>query len=181
MKILLMKYQGKKKKIWKKKLSKRQLEKITNLTSTVYLNHLNVALYSLINKPLGYGLNNYEVAFKIYKESVKVKKFEGNSLYKVGKYFQFDTTIYNDFKKLNFNDGSSNLFKIIAEFGYLSFVSFFLIIYYSFSKKIHFEEKIFIIPIIITQLCRGAGYFNGGFMFCFIFMCYSIYKTNKST
>ena len=40
------------------------------------MNHLNVALYSLINKPLGYGLNNYEVTFEIYKENIKVEKFE---------------------------------------------------------------------------------------------------------
>ena len=37
------------------------------------------------------------------------------------------------------------------------------IIYYSFSKKIQFEEKLFLVPIVITQMCRGAGYFNGGF------------------
>ena len=49
------------------------IRKSNKRNSIVYLNHLNVALYSLINKPLGYGLNNYEVAFEIYKKILKLK------------------------------------------------------------------------------------------------------------
>ena len=158
---------------------RKKVTNVTNVTSAVFLYHLNVAIFSIVNKPLGYGLNNYEVAFRHFKEINKTDKTEDSLVYKVGKYFKFNATFYKEFENLNYNDGSSNLFKIIAEFGYLSFIILFLIVYYSFTKKIQFEEKIFLIPIIVTQLCRGAGYFNGGFMFCFVYICYSIYKSSS--
>ena len=39
---------------------------------------------------------------------------------------------------------------------------------FTFSKNMSKENKIFFLSIIFTQLIRGAGYFNGGFLFSII-------------
>jgi len=156
----------------KEKTSELKKQQVNNLSSAVILNHLNVAIFSLINEPLGYGINKYETAFNQFTETQKSNELVGTFVY-------FSSIHYKQLRHLNYNDGASNLFKLVAEYGYFSFIIFFIIIYYSFSKKIQFEEKLFLVPIVITQMCRGAGYFNGGFLFCFIFMCYSIFTSKK--
>ena len=66
--------------------------------------------------------------------------------------------------KYNSKDASSNFFKIITEFGILNILLFSSLLYIICSKKISLENKIFLFPFLITQLIRGAGYFNGGFI-----------------
>ena len=67
-------------------------------------------------------------------------------------------------KKFNNKDASNNTFKIITEFGIFSVIIFIFLLYISLSQKISLENKIFIIPFLITQFIRGAGYFNGAFI-----------------
>ena len=87
------------------------------------------------------------------------------------------TTSYKLTKKLNIQDASNNLMKIIVEFGLFSFFLFYLILKFAFSKKIELKYKIFLLPNIFTQLLfRGAGYFNGGFVIFIIVMTYLIYE-----
>jgi len=77
---------------------------------------------------------------------------------------------------LNFNDGASNFAKIIVEFGWF-FIFFTLIFFYFliFCKNINFTIRFFLLAIIITQGIRGAGYYNGMFLFFVILILTSIY------
>ena len=47
---------------------------------------------------------------------------------------------------------------------------FFFIICFLFlvKKNISFQLKLFLLPFLISQGIRGAGYWNGGFLFLFI-------------
>jgi hypothetical protein len=44
------------------------------------------------------------------------------------------------------------------------------------------KNKIFLIAVIVVQLIRGAGYFNGGFVLFGLMICYSVfYKLKKKS
>ena len=128
-----------------------------NLSSDVWLKSIKIAFITVPKYPIGVGLNNYEVAHNKFIDNV--------------------TTSYKLTKKLNIQDASNNLMKIIVEFGIFSFVLVYLIIKFIFSKKIELKYKIFLLPNILTQLLfRGAGYFNGGFLIFIIVMTYLVYE-----
>ena len=75
---------------------------------------------------------------------------------------------------LNKTDGRSNFFKLTTEFGIFSLLIYLFCIYFTFIRKIELKQKSFVIPVIITQLISGAGYFNGGFaIFLFIMIILS--------
>ena len=113
------------------------------LSGGVYYFNLKITYYSIMQKPLGFGLNRYEEAFNNYIE----KNTVGNA----------------HLKTLNKKDGSNNFNKLITEFGIFGIFIYIFFIFYTFSKKIPIEEKLFLLPLLITQSLRGAGYFNGGF------------------
>ena len=71
---------------------------------------------------------------------------------------------------LNKTDGRSNFFKLTTEFGIFSLLIYLFFIFFTLNKNIGLEQKSFLIPIIITQLISGAGYFNGGFILCVAIM-----------
>ena len=128
-----------------------------NQSSDVWLKSLKITYISLLKHPLGVGLNNYEIAHNKFIDNV--------------------TTSFELTKKLNIQDASNNLAKIITEFGIFSLFLFYLIFKFIFSKNIEFKYKIFLLPNILTQLLfRGAGYFNGGFIIFIIVMTYLIYE-----
>ena len=128
-----------------------------NLSSDVWLKSVKIAFISVLKYPLGVGLNNYEIVHNKFIDNV--------------------TTSYELTKKLNIQDASNNLMKIIVEFGIFSFFLVYLILKFIFSKKIELKYKIFLLPNIFTQLLfRGAGYFNGGFIIFIIVMTYLIYE-----
>ncbi len=128
-----------------------------NLSSDVWLKSIKIAFITVPKYPIGVGLNNYEVVHNKFIDNV--------------------TTSYELTKKLNIQDASNNLMKIIVEFGFFSFFLFYLILKFIFSKKIEVKYKIFLLPNIFTQLLfRGAGYFNGGFVIFIIVMTYLIYE-----
>ena len=134
---------------------KTEILQAKNLSSDVWLKSSKIALISFVNYPLGIGLNNFEIAHKKFIDQVKVNYIE--------------TT------KLNIQDASFNLAKIITEFGIFSLLLFYLVIKFTLSEKIDLKYKIFILPNIFTQLLfRGAGYFNGGFIILIIVMTYLI-------
>lgn len=137
-----------------------KIPKKKNLSSEVYIVSLNVAKNSIFEKPLGYGFNNYHLAFKKYINNIYVS--------------------HQITKKLNIKDASNNLAKIVTEFGFFGIFIFFVILKFLFSRKISYEEKFLIFPALFTQtFIRGAGYFNGGFVIFFILALYLIYK-NKN-
>jgi hypothetical protein len=128
-----------------------------NLSSDVWLKSFKITFISVLKYPLGVGLNNYEIVHNKFIHNV--------------------TTSYEITKKLNIQDASNNLTKIIVEFGIFSFFLVYLILKFIFSKKIELKYKIFLLPNILTQLLfRGAGYFNGGFIIFIIVMSYLIYE-----
>ena len=74
----------------------------------------------------------------------------------------------------------SNFNKIVVEFGYLSIFLFIFIFVYLADKRINLEEKLFFLPIIITQMIRGAGYFNAGFVLILIIMFFTYLNKVKT-
>ena len=80
--------------------------------------------------------------------------------------------IYKDFINLNYNDASSNLLKILGEFGSLSILLIIIFIIFLFPNNIDNRIKVIISIVIIPQLIRGAGYFNFSFIIysCLVFV-----------
>ena len=101
-------------------------------------------------KPFGWGFQGYEFAYNDYNFK--------NDIFK--KYL----------KSYNNKDASNNFFKLITEFGIFSLFIYLLILYSLLSNKISTENKIFLIPFLITQSIRGAGYFNGAFLLIFFLL-----------
>ena len=115
-----------------------------SLSSDVFYHALKVTYQSFFIKPFGWGFQGYELAFNSYNNK--------NNIFK------------QSLKKYNNKDASNNTFKIITEFGIFGVIFFLFLLYISLSQKISLENKIFIIPFLITQFIRGAGYFNGAFI-----------------
>jgi hypothetical protein len=120
-----------------------------DLSIEVFMNSVRIAFFSVKEKFYGYGINNYESAFATHMINNIVP------------------TYYKEVFILNFNDASSNLTKLISEFGIFSI--FFLLFFfkYALSDKISVQHKLFFVSIILTQFFRGAGYANGGFALAF--------------
>ena len=130
-----------------------------NLTNQVHIRSYYLALHSLKNKFLGWGFDNYHIAFNEYK---------------------FDVPAFNPVVlSLNTRDASNNLAKIVTEYGIFSILFFLFLTIISFEKKVPIHVKIFLISIIITQLIRGAGYFNGGFILSVTMYIFTYFKYNK--
>ena len=148
-------------------LKKQKIEKIrrdwistldhntVNLSSEVILNSYHISFNSLVNNPLGNGLNNYDIAFNKYREQLSDDSF-----------------------LLNSEDAGNNFSKMITEFGIFSFLIFSIIVYFSFKNFVGLPQKAFFLSIILTQLMRGAGYYNGAFMLSLLIIM-TIVSSNK--
>tara|TARA_B110000027_G_scaffold16142_1_gene16573 strand:- start:536 stop:907 length:372 start_codon:yes stop_codon:yes gene_type:complete len=84
-----------------------------------------------------------------------------------------------DVKLLNSSDASNNIVKIIVEFGVFGIFIFLILFLYAIKKSIPIEHKLFFIPFIGTQMLRGAGYFNSGFLLIALLIIFSYLE--KST
>jgi len=115
-----------------------------SLSSEVFFHALKVTYDSILIKPFGWGFQGYEHAFKNYNQTHNVIK--------------------KSLETYNNKDASNNTFKIITEFGIFGLIIFLSLLYISLNNKISLDNKIFLIPFLVTQLIRGAGYFNGGFI-----------------
>jgi hypothetical protein len=123
---------------------KKVLLKI-NVSSQVLQNSIEISLESIVEKTLGVGLNRFE---DVFKEKIA-----------------HQSNHYSDeIMKINQNDGGSNFSKLLTELGLLFIIFLVYLLFFIFSKKISIEDQLFLLPIIITQIFRGAGYFNGGFL-----------------
>jgi hypothetical protein len=144
-----------------KKIEKLDLliNKNRDITIAVFLNSAQVTFFSVKEKFYGYGLNNYESSF--------AKQMVNNV---VPIYLINLSTFGKEIYFLNYNDASSNLLKLICEFGIFNALFFFVFMKYILSKKILIGHKLFFASIILVQFLRGAGYANGGFAFGFAMM-----------
>ncbi|MDA9626942.1 hypothetical protein N9S53_00565 [Candidatus Pelagibacter sp.] len=131
---------------------------IRDHSSAVLLNAITVAYYSIKDKPLGWGLNNYQTAFNKYV------------LDKI-------TPSFYEIYYLNYNDASNNSIKLIVEFGVFVLIIFANLLYFVFNKKIPSSQRLLFGGIIATQMFRAAGYFNGGFILCLIITFILNYKS----
>jgi len=129
-------------------VEKKLIKNEKNLTTLIYERSFIVAIDTISSRPFGWGINGTEQA----------------NINLLNKPEYMDAYIYA--KHLNLKDGLGNFFKIIIEFGVFSFIVFFMFIRYLLNLKKISSYNLFVITIFITQCIRGAGFFNGGFIFC---------------
>ena len=142
-------------------IRKNRIFNTLNVTTIVHLNHYMVTLEALAKNPIGYGFQNYKTAgMEFAKANNMVRE-------------------HSDLKYLNINDGSNNFNKILVEFGYLSVLLIILFFIFHIKTDLNNNSKIFIFTILITQLLRAAGYFNGGFLFVVIVGTLSVFIKQK--
>ena len=125
-----------------------------NLTTLIYERSSVLTIYTFKKNQLGWGFDGMNNA--------TLKLLEKNNYKEV--YWPSNT--------LNLNDGLSNFFKILNEFGIFSIIVLYLFLKYLISQKKLNSFNLFIITLFITLCIRGAGYFNGGFIFCFLEFLY---------
>lgn len=135
-----------------------------NVSTVVYLNHLNFAVENFEKHMFGIGFQNFETyALEHAKKEKLIKNYETQAF-------------------MNINDGASNLNKLIVEFGILNIIFGFLFFYCLLKNNYSFEVNCFIFTLVLTQAIRGAGYFNGGFIFIiFILMSSTLNKKLNNT
>ncbi len=127
-----------------------------NISTVVYLNHINFVVENLKENLFGIGFQNYEeFARKYAKNNNLIENYETQAL-------------------VNINDGASNLNKLLVEFGYLNIIFGFLFFYCLYKNDYSFPVNCFIFTLVLTQAIRGAGYFNGGFIFIIFILMSSI-------
>ena len=117
---------------------------VSNTTSTIYERSIIVTLDTLKSKFLGWGFSNNDIGTIDYLERNDLDK-------------------KNHLTVLNLKDASGNLFKISNEFGFLILIIFYYFLKYVMKDNKIRPDKIFFMSLFIIQMCRGAGYLNGGF------------------
>jgi len=130
-----------------------------NLSSGVYFHALMIAKKSIIEKPLGWGINRYDKAFEYFnnKSPSKIERLNN----------------YNN------KDGTNNFVKLLVETGIFVLVFYFFCFLFFINKKIPIEYKLFYLPFVVTQSLRGAGYFNGGFSLIIFLMLFTYLRLIK--
>ena len=141
-------------------------------------NFLNQNKYNLSKYNLGLSLEVYLksviTSYEIFKNNFFGVGFDKYRFNTKNEIFNFK---HNLTKKLNNQDSSQNFSKGISEFGILFIYIFYLIFIFTKSKIVPAQIKNFFIPILIIQIfIRGAGYFNGGFLFSFLFIFHYYYR-----
>ena len=129
------------------------------LSKAVHYHALSILKHSIKEKPFGWGLNRYSVAFEYFNTKYPPTK--------------------EILKNYNNKDGTNNIVKIFVEFGIFGLIFYLFVFIFLINKHIPIELKLFYVPIIITQSIRGAGYFNGGFIliaFLMLFTYINLYR-----
>ena len=130
-----------------------------NLSSGVYFHALMIAKKSIIEKPLGWGINRYDKAFEYFnnKSPSKIERLNN----------------YNN------KDGTNNFVKLLVETGIFVLLFYLFCFLFFINKKIPIEYKLFYLPFVVTQSLRGAGYFNGGFSLIIFLMLFTYLRLIK--
>ena len=140
-----------------------------NASSSTFYYSLLVMLESLKTFNLiGVGINNYETAFNSAAEDLRwfIDKEGGQKIHKYA-------------ASVNKQDGYNNFSKILVEFGILSLLLIPVFLKFMFSNKVNLFHKVFFSSLVITQLLKGAGYFNGGFILAILFIIMIVFDNDK--
>ncbi len=129
-----------------------------NVTTIIHINHLLFASDAIRNHLFGVGFQNYAIYAK--KFAIKNKIIDG----------------YSTMPLMNINDGASNINKLLAEFGIINILFIILFLFGLYKNSENSNAKSFILTLVITQLLRGAGYFNGGFIFFILILIFLTLK-----
>ncbi len=125
------------KEVWKKDLEGGSL----NQSSEVVLNSYDVSHKSIKYYPFGTGINNYSISYNKFSSDLSFATWDVNK-----------------------EDASNNFSKITTEFGIIGLILFFFILRDFFNYNKNLNTNVFFYSIFLTQLLRGSGYFNGGFL-----------------
>ena len=147
-----------------KKIDKTMYKKggSKNYTTLIYERSAVLTINTLYNQPFGWGNEGMDEATINLLNKPEYKNIVPGA------------------RILNLKDGLSNFFKMINEFGFFSLLIFYLFIRYLLNLKKIDSYNLFIITLFITQCIRGAGYFNGGFIFCLLEFIYFEKFINQS-
>ena len=133
-----------------------------SMSVETFIVSLEISLKSLFHKPLGFGFNKYYLAHKKFIDDIYLTNV--------------------DVSKNNKHDGSTNISKIITEFGFFGvFILLFFIlnVFVKIFKQHKFSDlEVFIVGLIGLQFLRGVGYFNGGFILIFTLYFFIFHKSN---
>ena len=134
-------------------------KQVINMSIETFLISLQITFKSIIDNPFGVGFNRYQDAHAKYIKKIHL--------------------LDPDIKKNNIYDGSSNISKLITEFGIFGII-FILSFIYTTLKFKNFESKnFFLLSVILLQFIRGVGYFNGGFLLLAIIYYYNYLNIRK--
>ncbi len=148
----------------KLKKYKTTTENSYSVSSVVYVNSFLVLNKILKKYPVGVGFDNLKYFFK---ENI-------SSTEKI-----FHKKYWRHLHSLNHSDGSNNFIKLFGEFGIPSLLIFYFLIKFILNKNISIDKKLLLLcPFIDQFLFRGAGYFNGGFLF-YLFILIILNSSNK--
>jgi hypothetical protein len=139
-----------------------------NLTTLIYQRSIIVAKDTLMNYTLGWGMDGMDNATQNLQAGYVDCSPNDSIDYRECKKYSPDRQIFWPLYYLNHKDGLSNFFKMFTEFGVFAFFIFFMFIKYMVNIKNINSYNLFIIVLFITMCVRGAGYFNGGFIFCLL-------------
>lgn len=152
-------------KIFKKDLQKNEINiekkinnngnNISSSSTAVVLKSYEITKKSLLDKPFGWGINNYRLAHDFYLKELSIYKSYGNYIHLVG---------------LNNSDAASTFLKLLVEIGIFSLLILFFVFRYLVSSYVPINEKLFFFTILISSFIRGVGYFNSGFIIILIFI-----------
>jgi hypothetical protein len=141
---------------------------IFNASSSTFYYSLLVIKNSLRKyNYVGVGINNYETAFNSAAEDLRWVIEDG------------DQQVHKYAASVNTKDGYNNFSKILVEFGILSLLLIPVFLKFMFSNKVNLFHKVFFSSLVITQLLKGAGYFNGGFIVAILFILIIIFDNDK--
>ena len=151
-----------------------------NITTLIYQRSMIVAKETLLHHSLGWGIDGMDNAnkdlLKNYKDCLgsgtEADNCDGMYDKVAGAYSSRDGMYDKDANweafHLNLKDGLSNSLKLFTEFGFFAFIIYFYFLKYILNIKNINSYNLFIIVLFITMSIRGAGYFNGGFIFCLL-------------
>ena len=173
----------------KEVLEEKLVKGETNLTTLIYKRSVILALRTLKDHSLGWGIDGMHRATHDLLSNYDISLCKGSGgNHKSLRYLpeecndeEVELWITDTKNKkatwilfwLNTKDGLSNFFKMFTEFGIFTFIIFFFFIKYILNIKNINSYNLFIIILFVTICIRGAGYFNGGFIFCLLEFFYS--------
>lgn len=139
-----------------------------NASSSTYYYSLLVTLETFKKFPFGVGFNDYHFGY-LYSKPILDWFVNKESRRKIHDYAE----------NVNQYDGYNNFAKLTVEFGIFVLLLIPIFFKFLFTKRINLFNKFFISSLILTQLLKGVGYFNGGFLFGVLMMLITVYLDKK--